>query len=74
MTTDNITLLVQQGIAAYNAGDQSRAHALLTEALQSDPHHEVGWLWMSAVVQEPAERRYCLERVVEINPAHSALR
>lgn len=72
MATPDIASLVQQGIAAYNAGDRDRAFRLLTEVLLSDPRNEVGWLWMSAVVTEQAERRYCLERVVEVNPGHEA--
>jgi hypothetical protein len=72
MSLPDVPALVAQGIAAFNAGDRDRAYALLTEALHADSHNEAGWLWMSGVVQEPAERRYCLERVVEINPQHAA--
>lgn len=72
MTTPDVPALVAQGIAAFHAGDRNRAYTLLTEALQADPRNEAGWLWLSGVVQEPAERRYCLERVVEINPKHEA--
>jgi hypothetical protein len=72
MILSNVSDLVTHVIAAFNAGDRDRAYALLTEALHADPHHEAGWLLMSGVVQEPAERRYCLERVVEINPQHAA--
>jgi hypothetical protein len=72
MTLPDVPALVAQGIAAFNAGDRDRAYVLLTEALHADSHNEAGWLWMSGVVQEPAERRYCLERVVEINPQHAA--
>lgn len=72
MTTPDVPALVTQGIAAFNAGDRDRAYALLTEALQADPRNEAGWLWMSGVVQEPAERRFCLERVLEANPKHEA--
>lgn len=72
MADHDSNALVTQGIAAYNAGDHSRAHTLFVQALQNDPRHEVGWLWMSAVVQTDAERRYCLERVLEVNPEHGA--
>lgn len=72
MTTHDVTELVQQGIAAYHTGDSHRAYTLLAEALRNDPRHEVGWLWMFAVVQAPAERRYCLERVVDVNPSNAA--
>jgi Tfp pilus assembly protein PilF len=67
MSTPDVASLVTQGIAAFNSGDHDRAYSLLTEALQADPRNEAGWLWMSGVVREPAERRYCLERA----PCHS---
>lgn len=74
MTPPDVPTLVAQGIAAYNAANHDNAYALLSEALQADPRHEVAWLWMSAVVHEPAERRYCLEQVLEANPQHEAAR
>jgi hypothetical protein len=64
--------LVAQGIAAYKVGDLTLARAALTEALQLEPDLEAGWLWLSGVVTDAAERRYCLERVVALNPAHTA--
>lgn len=72
MTNHDINTLVAQGITAYNAGDRDRARSLLTQALQANATHEAEWLWMSAVVNDPAERKYCLERVLEVNPQHEA--
>ena len=72
MTDQEINALVAHGISAFNAGDHDRAYALFVQALQTNPQHEVGWLWMSAVVREAAERRYCLEQVLAINPQHQA--
>jgi hypothetical protein len=59
---------LQAGIAAARDGRQAEARDLLKEALQADPFSEQGWLWMSAVVETDAERRVCLERVLDINP------
>lgn len=73
-TTQPVATLVENGIAAFRNGDKSRAYELLSQALQRDPRNELAWLWMSAVVIGHAERRYCLERVLEINPQHTAAR
>lgn len=35
---------------------------------------EAAWVWLSGVVLGNEERRYCLERVIEINPEHTAAR
>jgi hypothetical protein len=63
--------LVGAGIAAAKSGDKAQAYTLLTQALASDLRHEHGWLWLSGVVGSDAERHYCLEQVLTLNP-HSA--
>jgi hypothetical protein len=65
-------LLTQQGIAALQSNDKHRAHAMLGQAVQIEPHNELAWLWLSGAVATDAERRYCLEQVLVINPRNSA--
>jgi len=60
--------LIDEGIAAIRAGDQMRARQLLSQAVQLDPQNERGWLWLSGALPDAAQRRYCLERVLAINP------
>jgi hypothetical protein len=64
------TLLSKQGIAALQSGDILQARELLSQALQITPADEHAWLWLSGAVTNDAERRYCLERVLAINPTH----
>ncbi len=61
-------LLIDEGIAAIRADDQMRARQLLSQAVQLDPQNERGWLWLSGALPDAAQRRYCLERVLAINP------
>lgn len=70
--TQAVFQLVEQGVTAYKSGDMALAFRVLTQALQLDPNHEIAWLWLSGVVTSDAERRYCLERVVALNPQNSA--
>lgn len=70
MRDQDIDQSIDDGIVAYKEGQSQRAFELITQALHADPTREKGWLWLSALVQSDAERRYCLERVIEINPSH----
>jgi hypothetical protein len=69
-----IELLIQEGVAFYRAGDMVKAFAALSQALQRNSASELGWLWLSGVVSSQGERRYCLERVVALNPQHDVAR
>src|SRR5574337_2138681 len=60
--------LLQEGIAAAQAGDLKTANALLAQVVQRDPKSEQGWLWLG-MCQTIAERReYCFRRVLSLNP------
>src|SRR5258706_2918182 len=69
---DQTELLTQQGVAALQANDKARAYDLLGRAVQLAPHNEQAWLWLSGTVESAAERRYCLEQVLMINPHNAA--
>src|SRR5262245_4948769 len=71
-TSNHADLLTQQGIAALQSNDKPSAHEILGRAVQIEPHHEQAWLWLSGAVATDAERRYCLEQVLVINPHNSA--
>lgn len=49
-----------------------RATQLLAQALQEHSNLEMDWLWYAANMPSVAERRYCLQRALTINP-HSDL-
>ncbi|MFV9503824.1 MAG: tetratricopeptide repeat protein [Oscillochloridaceae bacterium umkhey_bin13] len=66
--------LLAQGIAAAQAGRQAEARATLLKVLQADGHNETAWLWLSGLTEKPAERRYCLEHVLAINPTNAHAR
>jgi hypothetical protein len=71
-THNHADVLTQQGIAALQSNDKARAQEILGQAVQLAPHHEQAWLWLSGAVASDAERRYCLEQVLVINPRNSA--
>ncbi|WP_322511957.1 hypothetical protein [Chloroflexus sp.] len=60
--------LVERGIAAARGGQRRVAAGLLARALKLDPSDERAWLWLSGVVDDPAQRAFCLQAVLRINP------
>lgn len=71
MTTPASSMLTE-AIAAAQAGDRSRARALLAKLLRSDSSNAEYWIWMSAVVDSKRERKYCLESAIRLDPTNRA--
>ncbi len=63
---------IDEAIAALGRADRARAAQLLAQAIAEDPTSEGAWLWFSEIVQTVAERKFCLERVLAVNPTHQA--
>lgn len=66
--------LVAQAKLAYRSGHTGEARDLLRSAVQRDPQHEDAWLWLSGMVDTLEEQRYCLQKVLALNPAHDRAR
>jgi tetratricopeptide (TPR) repeat protein len=62
------------GIAAAKAGQREIARQHLQAAIRQDPRSEQAWLWMSGLVDTPAQRRDCLQRVLALNPGNEMAR
>src|SRR5260221_9487725 len=63
--------LLNEGIRALKANDRPRAREQLLAVLAADENNEAAWLWLSGVLDEPADQLMALERVLAINPRHS---
>ena len=66
--------MLQEGIAAFQAGDRAKAHELLMEVVKIDPENEQAWYYLAASESDPAQRRQYLEQVLEINPSNEKAR
>ncbi|MDF1500176.1 MAG: tetratricopeptide repeat protein [Anaerolineales bacterium] len=74
MSTDTPKQLTE-AIAAARVGDRHRAREILSRLLRSDSSNAEYWIWMSAVVDSPKERVYCLESALKVDPTNrSAMR
>jgi tetratricopeptide (TPR) repeat protein len=68
MEQGRVRLLMREAIASVKSGNHEWARDCLSRVIRADPNHEEAWLWLSAVLETTAEKRYCLERVLAINP------
>src|SRR5258707_13614336 len=60
--------IVQQGIAAFKAGDKAEAIRLFSEAIKQDANDIDAWLYLGAALDDPARKRQAFERVLKIDP------
>jgi tetratricopeptide (TPR) repeat protein len=67
-------VMLQEAIRALRGGQRSRSRDLLTRLLRADSANPEYWLWMSAAVETPEERVYCLQKVMRLEPGHPAAR
>src|SRR5262245_28000469 len=68
------TSLSEQGIAAFKAKNKEQARQLLSQAVQQNPNDEQAWYYLAAAVDDLAQRKMCLERVLAINPNNTNAR
>ena len=60
--------LYQRGVAAARAGQRRVAAGLLGRSVRLNPNSEFAWLWLSGVVDDPAQQLFCLRTVLKLNP------
>lgn len=68
-----LDMWLQAGVAAAQAGEVEQAKSLLTRVVEIDPRNVQAWYWLSRVVKDPKEREICLENVLALDPAHTAV-
>jgi len=66
--------LFVRGVAAARGGQRRLAAVLLARVVQLDPQREMGWLWLSGVLDDPKEIAFCLRSVLAINPQNERAR
>jgi hypothetical protein len=60
--------LLEQAIAALEAGQAAEGQRLLAQVLRQEPNNEMAWLWMAEALAEPERKRYCIQRALASNP------
>jgi tetratricopeptide (TPR) repeat protein len=62
--------LTKDGIREFQSGDREKAARILARALQINPRDADAWYWLSACVDDLEKKRYCLQRVLLIDPEY----
>lgn len=60
-------------LAALDQNEPARARDLLTRLIKADANNPQYWLYMSAVVETPRERLYCLKEAQKLAPDDPAV-
>ena len=66
--------LLQDGIAAFQAGDRAKARELLLEVVKLDPENEQAWYYLAASESNSTLRKQYLQTVLDINPGNAKAR
>src|SRR5512137_619274 len=74
MDQAHIQQLLNDGIQAVQRGDRSQGRQLLLQVVAADETSEPAWLWLSRVVDDPADQLVALENALTLNPANAAAR
>lgn len=67
----NNDTIFQDAVNALRRGDKPRAKELLTLLLKTDQGNAQYWVWLSASVDSPKERIYCLQTALKLDPENS---
>ena len=62
----------QEAVEALREGKKARARELLTGLLKTDQNNATYWVWMSAAMETPKERIYCLQTALKLDPENAA--
>jgi len=64
-------LMFQDAMDALRQGDKPRAKEILTRLLQANQRNPTYWIWLSAAVDAPKERIYCLQTALKLDPENA---
>ena len=70
MTTE----ILEQAAQFIKAGNQQAALPLLKQVIQADPRNEAAWIALYSCVDDQAQKRFCLQKILQINPNNRGAR
>jgi len=65
---------LHEAVRLAQAGQREEARRLLWQVVQTEPNHEIAWLWLASVAADLPEYERALTEVLRINPAHQQAR
>ncbi|MBN8580338.1 MAG: hypothetical protein J0L96_06665, partial [Anaerolineae bacterium] len=67
----NNDTIFQDAVDALRHGDKPRAKELLTLLLKTNQNNATYWIWLSAAMDTPKERIYCLQTALKLDPENT---
>ncbi|MBU2609403.1 MAG: hypothetical protein KJ606_00435, partial [Chloroflexi bacterium] len=64
--------MLLEAIEALRKKDRVRAKDLLARLLKADQNNATYWVWLSAAVDSPKERLYCLQTALKLDPGNAS--
>ncbi len=64
----------QEALTAIEHDELDRARDILTRLIKANPNQAEYWMWMSAVVDSPKERSFCLNETLKRDPKNVTAR
>lgn len=59
---------VEKAHEYYQRGDRIMARSLLATAVKRDPKNIRAWALLSVIVDDPDQKKYCLNRILDVDP------
>jgi hypothetical protein len=66
--------ILQQAFSLYQAGDKKQACEMLKVLVKQKPGNANAWYGLAICLDEESKKRYCLEKVLAIDPSHEKAR
>mgnify|MGYP003341337671 CR=1 FL=1 len=63
--------IFQDAIETLRAGDKAKARDMITGLLKTDQNNVTYWIWLSAAMETPKERAYCLQTALKLDPENT---
>lgn len=64
-------VIFQEAVDALRGGNKARARELLTGLIKEDQNNANYWIWLSAAMETPKERVYCLQTALKLDPENA---
>jgi hypothetical protein len=65
---------LNEAIAKVKSGDKVTGGKILSDYVRENPSNETAWLWLSICVAPVEQKRFCLNKVLSINPSNENAR
>lgn len=62
------------GIELAKQGKNAQAYRLIRDSLTKNPREPLAWIWLAEVVDDPAKKAECYQRVLRIDPDNQIAR